>query len=125
MIVRLNAITYIRFCQVRMEAAKSVSQVLNYCKKIQAKIHFQKSTSLDLSRYLGKPKLSNLQNYNAVCKVRGKQCQQFRQSRVSDILIVYLGEDEEIPFICSNFGIQAASQFLLVIFMLQSAMQNG
>ena len=69
MIVRLNAITYIRFCQVRMEAAKSVSQVLNYCKKIQAKIHFQKNTSLDLSRYLGKPKLSNLQNYNAVCKV--------------------------------------------------------
>ena len=69
MIVRLNAITYIRFCQVRMEAAKSVSQVLNYCKKIQAKIHFQKSTFLDLPRYLGKPKLSNLQNYNAVCKV--------------------------------------------------------
>ena len=59
MIVRLNAITYIRFCQVRMEAAKSVSQVLNYCKKIQAKIHFQKSTSLDISRYLGKQKISS------------------------------------------------------------------
>ena len=59
MIVRLNAITYIRFCQVRMEAAKSVSQVLNYCKKIQAKIHFQKGTSLDISRYLGKTKISS------------------------------------------------------------------
>ena len=102
MIVRLNAITYIRFCQVRMEAAKSVSQVLNYCKKIQAKIHFQKSTSLDLSRYLGEPKFPHLQNYRAV------QCQQFRQSRASDILIVYLGEDEQSPFICSNFGIQSS-----------------
>ena len=107
MIVRLNAITYIRFCQVRMEAAKSVSQVLNYCKKIQAKIHFQKSTSSDLSRYLGEPKFPHLQNYRAV------QYQQFRQSRASDILIVYLGEDEEILLICLNFGIQSSITILL------------
>ena len=103
MIVRLNAITYIRFCQVRMEAAKSVSQVLNYCKKIQAKIHF-------LQIFLviqEKPKFPHLQNYRAV------QYQQYRQSRASDILIVYLGEDEEILLIFLNFGIQSSITILL------------
>ena len=41
------------------------------------------------------------------------QYQQFRQSRASDILIVYLGEDEEILLICLNFGIQSSITILL------------
>ena len=41
------------------------------------------------------------------------QYQQYRQSRASDILIVYLGGDEEILLICLNFGIQSSITILL------------
>ena len=41
------------------------------------------------------------------------QYQQYRQSRASDILIVDLGEDEEILLICLNFGIQSSITILL------------